>query len=478
MDEFDVCIVGAGPAGLAVLSALRTPEAVLSDRQLSILQNEQLRVSPMSVCVVSPSDGWLDTWRTRFAALGIPYLRSPLFAHPDAFSPSALREYAFRNGRENEIREVDLTHSSLKGSVDYASGLYNIAGSELFEDFCADLSATKPHDFIVGTVESIEQASKDRRYSLSISCKSETVGIRAKRVVLALGMGSPRIPPYISAASTRLSEWLKPRIFHTSSERMLNEGNFVRKRVLVIGGGLSAVQATLLAIKRGASRITLCSRSPLVPDHYDVPLAYMNRNAVQRGSYHEYRFKLLEVPVEERARYIESSRAQSSVPLEYVNEIKSYAKTGKLKLCVDQVVNISPSDDNRMLLEFEKQSEDMLVDTVILGTGYELDCNRIPLMKNVRESFRLPVENGIPVLDEDLCWGNEDILVVGAFARAQIGPDAGNLGGAARAAQICASYLGVFDRLREDDNIFGNRYNVFIDETDDEEEESSSDEDS
>ena len=63
---------------------------------------------------------------------------------------------------------------------------------------------------------------------------------------------------------------------------------------------------------------------------------------------------------------------------------------------------------------------------------------------------------------------------VGALAQLQVGPDAGNLTGARRAAEICAANLGSHDDLVEDYNVLANTYDVFGDSSDTESETESS----
>ena len=78
---------------------------------------------------------------------------------------------------------------------------------------------------------------------------------------------------------------------------------------------------------------------------------------------------------------------------------------------------------------------------VILATGSELDAASVPLLANAARDFGLPVVDGLPALDDDLAWGDERFFVVGALATLQVGPDAGNLTGARRAADVCAANL-------------------------------------
>ena len=57
----------------------------------------------LAVCVIDPGSHFNESWNTRFHALEITNLRSPAFAHPMAFEPSALVNFAIREGRTDEL---------------------------------------------------------------------------------------------------------------------------------------------------------------------------------------------------------------------------------------------------------------------------------------------------------------------------------------------------------------------------------------
>ena len=117
---YDVCIVGAGPQGLAMLSALHNSCAWMTDTQRErSFQGRKDKVAgrkkqDWSVCVLDSST-WLEQWSARFEALGIEWLRSPAMAHPSAFNEDALIEFAHRTGRTEELRELELSSERLHG---------------------------------------------------------------------------------------------------------------------------------------------------------------------------------------------------------------------------------------------------------------------------------------------------------------------------------------------------------------------------
>lgn len=96
--------------------------------------------------------------------------------------------------------------------------------------------------------------------------------------------------------------------------------------------------------------------------------------------------------------------------------------------------------------------------------------SRVPLLRSAARDLALPVAAGLPALDASLRWGGEasGVVVVGAFAQLEVGPDAANLVGARRAADICAADVGAFDALGDaPGSVLANIYDAFADSTDD-----------
>jgi hypothetical protein len=169
--HYDVVIVGAGPAGLATLSALHEPFSLdhLTDQQ----RNQVLMVrKPLKkkVCVVDPSGGWMVGWKENFSKLDIEFLRSPALAHPDAFDENALLAFAVSQGREDELLASGCSDvSRLRGLGEAYNGLWNLPSSKLFLDFCAHITNNLSHDFVTDSVTEIHKAAKSGSTSAKVS---------------------------------------------------------------------------------------------------------------------------------------------------------------------------------------------------------------------------------------------------------------------------------------------------------------------
>jgi len=238
-------------------------------------QQEKQRKSGMSICVIDPTEGWLCEWSGRFKALGIDFLRSPAFATPAYNDDAALGRYALANGREKELHEVELPWKStkeLRARID--SGLFKLPSSSLFYDFCQSLSEDLPHTFIKSSVIDLKKEGDNMYQVFGV----DGALVRGKQVVFALGASStPSIPQQLAPMyEAAVPASVPPRILHTYAWQQLEHLPIRNETIIVIGGGLSAVQAALLAVNRGASKVMLVSRKPLRTRIYDLSLDWFN----------------------------------------------------------------------------------------------------------------------------------------------------------------------------------------------------------
>lgn len=448
---FDVVIIGAGPAGLAALSALHHPSGILADTHQESRAYDR-RLKQLSVAVVDTHGEWMGEWRGKFEALQIPHLRSPAWAHPDALSRAALMEFAHRTGRESELRQLDLSGTTLKNLHELGAGLFQLPGNDLFCDFCHATAAGLNHTMIRGTVRDVNENSSGSCYELCVQDQDDNhTLIRAAHVVFALGpAGGPNVPePFESLLAC------SSRVLHTSSWRELRATSLgPHDSVLVIGGGQSAAQAALLAARKGAGKVLLCSRRPLVQRHYDLSLDWMNHRTL--SGMHARLFEFYGTALSERAAWIKRERAGATVPSTYVRQLH---RQQRLNLVVDTVCAVTDSQQG-LRVTFNHGTEPFDATRVVLATGTALNCAELPLMRAVAERFQLPVVSGLPVLDDSLQWGDERFSVVGALATLQVGPDAANLTGCRRAAEMCADALGVYDAFYEQGKPLANIYDL------------------
>lgn len=494
VDRYGVCIIGAGPAGLATLSALRSPysrdtltdhEIVQADRRSSPSTSQQ-RCDKQKICVVDPQD-WLQGWSSKFDALNIGFLRSPTIAHPDMFDSTALLAYAQMQGRHREeLFESGCTEMtkllSQGGQSQTQSGLWALPSTELFQDFCLDLIKSLPHDFIRSTVSDIDddvqslnndeedEEEDDIQSSFRVHLASGQT-IIANSVVLALGtVGKPIIPGFLSSTNTNASismpppscvmQWYDPFPPNLATCKCQNKIQSVH--VLVIGGGLTAVQTAQKWARwvgdNAGGRVTLCSRRPLVERHFDLGVEWFDRRTSTKcmsDFYHQ--------PVMDRLEMIKSTRGGGSVPPIYMRDVERLEKMGTLKRIVGEATScIQKNKDGPAEVTINGVSYSF--DLIVLACGVQPDCSSHPLLAEVLNRWPLPVHGGFPCVTEDVEWRSKtNLFVTGSLASLNLGPDAGNLMGARRAAQLIAGRLGRPSWLREEGNILAqNRFDSLL----------------
>ena len=108
---------------------------------------------------------------------------------------------------------------------------------------------------------------------------------------------------------------------------------------------------------------------------------------------------------------------------------------------VGEVEVIDVSDDNvEVLINGKAQRFDLIVN----ACGHRPSCLDLPLLKELHKVEPVETVGGLPVLTPDLQWGNfKQLFVIGALASLQVGPDAGNLMGLGRAAQMVTDAMNL-----------------------------------
>ena len=463
---YDVCIVGSGPAGLACLSAIEAQYSLdnLNDLQFHRAASCLHKSSTKRTCVIDPSGGWMTAWQEKFNILDIRFLRSPVLAsHPDLFDKNALLAYAVKTGRD----KTDLLESgcadvkSLQSLGESQIGLWKLPSTELFMDFCLDLSKqlAHAHDYIQGAVVDIhkqdehEENLEDNLFHIQLQDGNQ---VRAKAVILALGTAGRSIVPCGLQDAPRVHQWTEINEVPSKKATM--------QHVLVIGGGLTAVQSALLILRKNPnSRCVLCSRRELVERHFDINVEWFDRRTANKCMADFYH-----LPIDQRLLLLKESRGGGSVPPIYMKELVTFEKTGRLQVKVGNAEYVDTGEqrqDDTMSVSIEGCIYNF--DEIVLACGSKPNCTDNPLVGRLVERWPIDIIGGFPSITEDCKWTTDKLFVVGSLGSLNIGPDAGNLMGIRRAAQIVTNSLDCRCWMRESD-VLSNRFDVFLldDETD------------
>ena len=507
--QYDVVIVGSGPAALTCLSAIQEPYAL---DELSALQLERaLKIkaaattkAPAKVAVIDPHPTWMHDWKRNFKALDIQYLRSPAIAHPDMFDSNALLAFAQDHGRTDELIESgcgDIRELLPLGQSQI--GLWRLPSTQLFLDFCQDLIDRLDHDYLCDKVKSIHQAGqakeKDENKEYSSHFVVELCGgssISSKAVVLATGIaGVPLVPKGLEQLQG-LTPWFKlDSIFDEKNEEKSTES----KSILVVGGGLTAVQvAQKCANHPGNYNTVLCSRRPLIERHFDLPIEWFDHRSSTKcmsDFYHQ--------SMETRFGMLAQTRGGGRVPKIYMQQLlrsetsdsssdssdddsESTAETTQSH--IERIVTTqlegrmnAEGNDHRFLVEINGKQREF--DHIVIACGVRAQCEKNPLYQQILSNLGVvnSVAHGYPNVTQDLEW-MKNLFVVGGLSGLGTGPDAANLMGMRRAAKVVAQRLGYRQWLREV-NVYRNPFEALFpddsDDSDDDEdgEDSDSDED-
>ena len=439
--EFDCIIVGAGPAGLACLSGIQEPYSLdtgLSAGQLRYV-NRHCTSRCRSVAVIDPHPDWMTGWSKHFANLNIQFLRSPCMAHPDLFDKNALLAYAEMHGRQNELIESGCADELLASRTLYESqvGLWKLPSTSLFADFCKDMSRRLPHTYVQGEVTDIDREEDDGPL-WEVTMRDGTK-IRAADVILGMGtIGQPIVPAALADAPN-LVQWTS----------LGNDNNILLKQptcrnVLVVGGGLTAVQVVQRVVRDNPkARVTLCCRRPLQERHFDLSIDWFNLRTANKCMFDFYHQS-----EEDRLSTLKDTRDGGSVPGLYMNDLRRMERAGQVVRVVGNASFLRSSDDKQATIAFDGRTVDTF-DAIVLACGTKPDCTSNHLCKKLLERWPLKVVDGFPCVSEDLVW-TKNLYVIGSLGSLNIGPDAANLMGIRRGAEIIANAMECRCWLRQE----------------------------
>jgi len=427
----------------------------------------------------------MESWNSRFQNLEINHLRSPCFAHPVAFEPTDLLNFAVSQGRTRELIDAPFVNKLLSSGDAMAQQdelLRALPSTSLFRDFCASLENRLPHRWLSGKASAVCKDVDTGKFHVHFtSSNGREHKVVAHAVILATGpVGTWRVPaafkPHISSPLVLHTEALLAKGHGTLREEITRRCPGESARVLVIGGGISAAQAALAAFHAG-HQVVLRSRRPLHTRDYDLESKWLDARNAER-----LRFDFLSLTVEERLAALREATPGGSVPSRYMKDLIKFSQASSaLKLEVDVGVDESRVRVDDAVEHIVVNGESFAM--VILATGVVTNSAASPLYRSVEQLFENPTIEGFPPVDSSLRWTpDENLFVLGANALLELGPGGGNLMGAMRGARIVANELHSLMWQRPTNHkaepIFANKYASLFGGSEDEGESiSSSDED-
>jgi cation diffusion facilitator CzcD-associated flavoprotein CzcO len=372
-----VCILGGGPHGLAAALHLRwaDPDA--------------------SIVSIDPAGAWLEAWRTQFARADITTLRSPIVHHP-APGSMALRDHVAR---------WSLPTSGLP---------YDVPTTTSFDRFCCDtVDQADLDDPIAGTARSIE------RLGPGVLVDTGDTTVHADHLVIATNPHRRIIPdwvhPLLGAA---------PGVLTHGADVDLAEESIQGHVVTVVGGGLTAAHLACGAIQRGAE-VHLVSRRPIRSRSFDTDPGWL-------GPKHLARFSAEPDPLN-RLQMARAARGGGTIPPWMKDRLDAAVDADQLTIHDGAGVRAADVDARgRCRLALGDHST-LEADRVWLATGTRPDIGALRCLEDLVAD--LPVVHGYPVTGPDLRLGDHPIHVMGRLATLALGPAAGNLWGAQRAAE-------------------------------------------
>lgn len=382
--DAEVCVVGAGPQALAVVTHLVTARPSLRDE----------------IVVIDPSGEWLQTWQSQFDRLEIGVLRSPSVHHP-AVDPGALSQYVAdkRLPRSNLPYDPPLTH--------------------VFTSFCNSIieSMQLRASVIAARVISLDPADHER------TRVTTTAGVFvARQIIWAGSTRTPTVPaPIVELLAA------SPKIAHGSDVDLPNIGPLDGHHVIVVGGGLTAGHLAVAARARGAD-VTLVTRRPIVERDFDVEPGWL-------GPRHLDGYSQLRSPTQ-RLEVAQTARGGGTMPSWMHRRLELEGSDGGITNVVGEIESIAECGAG---LDIRAGGQRINAGHCWLATGTRPDIRAdIALGHLVDEHV-----DGIPVIDSSLRVSGTNVFMTGSLATIELGPAAGNLWGARMAARkICREITG------------------------------------
>ena len=367
---------------------------------LSHLLVNKVGLKQDDVRVLDPHQKPLAAWNRNASNCGMRFLRSPATHNIDI---PVLSLYRFAQS------------PAVKEMADFMPP-YNRPSLSLFQKHCAHVIQHFRLEELRITGRAL--ALHNNRHSLIAETSVGTIA--AQNVILAIGLGEqPSWPSWaqrLRQAGARIDH-VFDRSFRTADIPESTES------VVVVGGGLSAVQTALMLSKRLAGAVRLLSQHDLYESQYDFDPCWIGPKCLRDFYRQDYG---------SRRETVDRARVGGSLPGEIFDELRTALDAAGLHFQKSRIRNAVPDGDR---IRLDTDTGTVQADTVVLATGFRSDRPGGDFIDQVIEEFGLQCGPcGFPIIGEDLRWA-ANIFVTGPLAELQLGPCARNIIGARNAGR-------------------------------------------
>lgn len=368
---------------------------------ISNLLTQSGKVPASKIRVLDPHLQPLQRWRECTENTGMNFLRSPQ-VHHIGIGPWELRAFS----RKKKIWKKDFTAPNHR------------PGLSLFNAHCEQVvQGGNLRDIrICGTATAL---NFHKNY---VCVETEKGVLQAQKVLLATGLSDHLYYPEWALAAKQSGV----PVFHIFEKGFRLSALSDWNNAVVIGGGISAVQAAVYLCKKQPGAVTLVSRKTPKIREYDADPGWMGPKYLSRF----YATKDLS----QRRKMIQNARNTGSVTPFVFRELNNMQRNGALNWLVDEVNAFEQNSENQLQLQLENSNE-IVADIVILATGFCSNLDTLNWLKKSINTCNLPCAAcGYPVVNRHLMWHN-NLYVTGPFAELEIGPVSRNILGARMAGE-------------------------------------------
>ncbi|KAI5961429.1 uncharacterized protein KGF55_004052 [Candida pseudojiufengensis] len=482
---FEGIIVGGGTCGLAIASRLceSTPGSLYTDnehqrfhwlKQRSFKSNKlgckscyhssSFKSSDLLI-IDQTSNKFIGQWDNQFNACQIPFLRSPMFFHLDPLDIDGMISYAHNSNRQSELMEIqnvvgkEISKHKLKQKRGNKkpSGLIDInqrdwkdyyrPSTPLFHDYCESIVDRYNLRNSIIKDEVIDIKYKLLQYDENNIGKGFLIKTKfgqifgCKFLVVASGhKGKINYPikPFKETKNTCHTTHL-----FTNQVKFLDDQFFKNpksKKIVIVGGGLTSAQLAHVACNDPTvSQVTLLFRSKIKIKHFDFHLDWVSKFKNFKKSIF-YNLDSNEL----KYKMINNAREGGSINPEYYKKLKIHLKQSgdKFKWFTETSIVESEWVDNHWNLKLSNDIELKNIDYIYFATGITADINSLNFLNSINKQYPIEIEQGFPVLTDNLQWNNEiPLFLIGKNASLTIGPTSANLDGARIGAERIGWYL-------------------------------------